>query len=84
MKGIHLDPDSGVTGEVFALVCVPGRQRNRYSESSVILMESAEAALRGADPGQRRYAARLMGPSRSSEGVRLYYLLDWLDPDCRP
>lgn len=47
-------------------------------------MESAEAALRGAEPGQRRYAARLMGPSRSSEGVRLYYLLDWLDPDCRP
>lgn len=84
MKGIYFDSDARVTAEVFAVVYVPGRQRNRYSESSVRVMDSAAEAQQQAVPDQHYYAARLMGPARSSEGVRLYYLIAWLDENSQP
>ena len=31
------------------------------------------------DPSRKRYAARVSGPSKSSEGQMIYYLLEWLD-----
>ncbi len=84
MKGIHLDSETRVTAEVFAVVYIPGRQRSRYSETNVSVVDTAEAALAQAEPGERYYAARLMGPARSSEGVRLYYLIEWLDEHAQP
>ncbi len=84
MKGIYLDSETSVTAEAFAVVYLPGRQRNRYPETNVWLMDSAEAALQQAEPDKRCYAARVMGPSRSSEGVKLYYLVGWLDEHNRP
>jgi hypothetical protein len=44
-------------------------------------MESEAAALEGANPGKNLYPARVIGPSRSSEGFRLYYLVCWLDEE---
>jgi len=84
MKGIYLDSETSVTAEVFAVVYIPGRQRSRYPENNVSVVDSAEAALAQAEPGKHCYAARLMGPARSSEGVRLYYLIGWLDEHAQP
>lgn len=84
MKGIHFDSETSVTAEVFAVVYIPGRQRSRYPETNVSVMDSVEAALAQAEPDRRCYVARLMGPARSSEGVRLYYLIDWLDEHAQP
>ncbi len=84
MKGIYLDSETSVTAEVFAVVYVPGRQRSRYPENNVSVVDTAESALAQAEPGKCCYAARLMGPARSSEGVRLYYLIGWLDEHGQP
>lgn len=79
MKGIHLDPDSTVVEEQFAVVYAPRRQRERFPENVVTVMESDVAAREAADPAAKRYAALVFGPSRSSEGLRMYYLVRWLD-----
>jgi len=79
MRGIEIDPDAPVIDEQYAVVHVPRRSRDRVPEGSVQIMESAEAALAAAEPERKRYAARVVGPSRSSEGLRLYYIVEWLD-----
>lgn len=76
---IDIDPDSDVVQEQFAVVHCPRRKRDRFPEGSVEVVDSAETALAGADPDQNRYAAMVVGPSRSSEGARLYYLVEWLE-----
>jgi hypothetical protein len=78
MTRIVLDADSEVVGERYALVYAPGRRRDRFPESCVRTVDSAEAALAGADPAGNLHPARVLGPSRSSEGLRLYYLVGWL------
>lgn len=50
-----------------------------FSENCVTVVDSEAAALSGADPAKKLYPARVIGPSRSSEGFRLYYLVCWLD-----
>jgi hypothetical protein len=79
MPRIVFDSDTKVVEERFAVVFAPRRQRDRFPENCVQLVDSAEAALAGSDPKNKRYAARVIGPSRSSEGLRLYYLVHWLD-----
>lgn len=76
---IDLDPDSSVVEEHYAVVHAPRRKRDRFPENSVRVVESAEAARQQADPEHKRYPALVVGPSRSSEGARLYYLVEWLD-----
>lgn len=78
LKGITLDPDSPVVEERYAVVYAPRQSRDRFSEGAVELVESREHAMAQADPDAKRYAARVVGPSRSSEGLRLYYLVEWL------
>jgi len=56
-----------------------GRNRKRFPENCVTLQPSESAALAAAKPDDGYYAAIASGPSRSSEGFRLYYLLRWLD-----
>jgi hypothetical protein len=79
MKGIYLDPDTSVIEEQFAVIYAPRRSRERFPESNVTVMSSRQAAIDGAQPDRRLFAARVVGPSRSSEGVKLYYVVDWLD-----
>ncbi|MDZ7662105.1 hypothetical protein [Thiohalophilus sp.] len=78
---IDLDPDSDVVREQFAVIYCPRRKRDRFPEGSVEVVDSAEAALAGANAQKNLYAAMVVGPSRSSEGARLYYLVEWLDQD---
>jgi hypothetical protein len=70
MRGIYLDPQAPVINETY---------RNRFPENSVQVCSSEEEARQTADPANKRFAARVVGPSRSSEGLRIYYLSRWLD-----
>ncbi|HMM87099.1 hypothetical protein [Azohydromonas sp.] len=79
--GLTIDPEaSHLVTRCWAVVAVRRGSRKRFAETCVEPMPSAEAALAAADPAHHRHAAEVMGPSRSSEGVRLYYLVRWLDP----
>ena len=75
-------PVTGPTGDPvekhYAVVYTRRRSRERFPETCVEVLPSLAEAVAAADPGGHRYAARVYGPSRSSEGVRLYYLLEWL------
>lgn len=56
-----------------------GRNRKRFPDNCVTRHVSEEAAIKAARPAEGYHAAIASGPSRSSEGVKLYYLLRWLD-----
>ncbi|OHC66244.1 MAG: hypothetical protein A3H93_15200 [Rhodocyclales bacterium RIFCSPLOWO2_02_FULL_63_24] len=78
--GIYLDAEAPqLVRPHYAVVNVRRSSRKRFPESCVELMADAATALAGADPARDLHAAEVMGPSRSSEGVRLYYLVRWLD-----
>ena len=42
------------------------------------IVESEELALSSSDETNNRFAAKVLGPSKSSEGQYLYYLIEWL------
>ncbi|CAK0762315.1 conserved hypothetical protein [Gammaproteobacteria bacterium] len=73
----YLDPNQ--VSEIPALINSPSTKRKRYPEGVVIPMASEAEARAQADPGKHLYPAIVIGPSRSSEGVRVYYLARWLD-----
>jgi hypothetical protein len=78
--GLTLDPEAGaVVTRRWAVISARRGSRKRFAEGCVQAMPSEEAARAQADPAHNRHAAEVMGPSRSSEGVRLYYLVRWLD-----
>ena len=81
MTRIGLDPEGKVVSECFALIYAPRRGRDRFPENCGTVVDSEAAALSGADPAKKLYPARVIGPSRSSEGFRLYYLVCWLDAE---
>jgi hypothetical protein len=72
------DPETGVSREQFAVIFTPRRNRKRFPAGCVEIYASEEAARAAADPDNRRHAARVLGPSKSSEGQFIYYLLAWL------
>jgi len=78
MKGITLDSDSNVVEVRYAVVYAPRRSRGRFAENCVQVVASELDALEQADPENKRFAAKVIGPSKSSEGQRIYYLDDWL------
>jgi hypothetical protein len=80
MRGlVPPDPATKVSEIRFAVVYVPRHSRNRFPASCVELVASAEEALANADPDKKRYAAQVVGPSKSSEGLKIFYLLKWLE-----
>lgn len=79
MSRIKLDPESNVVKEQFAVVYAPRRHRDRFPVNCVEVVSTREAALTAADPAGKRFPAVVLGPSRSSEGYMLYYLVQWLD-----
>jgi hypothetical protein len=78
MKGLHLE-QSATVNECYAVIYAPGRNRKRFPENCVYVKTTEDEARAGADPDKGLYAALVIGPSRSSEGFRLYYLRGWLD-----
>jgi hypothetical protein len=73
-----IDPDSNLVEKQYAVVFTPRKQRARFPENCVQIVASREEALDTAAPADKRYPALVYGPSRSSEGFRLYYLVEWL------
>ncbi|MCK4743986.1 MAG: hypothetical protein KAT25_09220 [Sulfuriflexus sp.] len=79
MSRIPIDPESDVVEEHYAVIYAPRRHRDRFPENCVEVVASEELARTKADPAKKLYAAKVVGPSRSSEGLRLFYLEQWLD-----
>lgn len=80
MRGmVPNDPDSSASNIEYAVVYVPKRSRNRFSANCVEIKSCAADALDEADPENKRFAARVSGPSKSSEGQFIFYLIEWLE-----
>ena len=80
MRGmVPPDPDSKSSNLEYAVVYVPKRSRNRFAASCVEVKSCAADALDAADPDSKHFAARVSGPSKSSEGQFIYYLVEWLE-----
>jgi 2-keto-3-deoxy-6-phosphogluconate aldolase len=78
MQRIIIDPESKSLAERYALVKAANRRRGRFPEGCVTVVESEEAARAGRDEGRKLHPAIVYGPSSSSEGQKLYYLVKWL------
>jgi hypothetical protein len=74
---LYLDPAQ--SKEIPALIRSPNRARKRYPEGVVETVVSEEEARQRAE--ENVHPAIVVGPSRSSEGFRLYYLVRWLDQE---
>lgn len=72
---LYLDPAQ--SKEVPALIRSPNKTRKRYPEGVVEVVASADEALTRAAEGL--HPAIVIGPSRSSEGFRIFYLVRWLN-----
>jgi len=80
MRGfVPPDPYTKVSEEHFAVVYVPKRSRNRFPKGCVEIVASKENALKQSNSEKKLFAARVLGPSKSSEGQYIYYLVEWLD-----
>lgn len=74
------EEESGVVSAGPVVIFSPkGRARRRFPEGCVTRYASEAEACAAARPEQGYFAAIASGPSRSSEGFRLYYLIRWLD-----
>ena len=77
---LFTDLESNVVGTSAVVIHSPsGKKRMRFPEGVVEVYASEDEALAHADPDKSRHAAIASGPSRSSEGFKLFYLVRWLD-----
>lgn len=80
MRGfVPADPYTNVSSEHFAVVYVPKRSRNRFAKGCVEVVSSKEDALEQANIEKKLFPALVLGPSKSSEGQYIYYLVEWLN-----
>ncbi|MEJ2359975.1 MAG: hypothetical protein P8Z75_00910 [Gammaproteobacteria bacterium] len=80
MRGyVPPDPETSVSQENFAVVYAPRKSRTRFPAGCVEIMSDAGSAQAEAAQRDKSYAARVLGPSKSSEGQFIYYLVEWLD-----
>jgi hypothetical protein len=75
----YLEDEAEHLQEHFAVIYTPKRQRTRFPVNCVQVVDSEQNAIKTAADKNHFYPAKVVGPSRSSEGFRLYYLLRWLD-----
>ena len=73
------DPQTNVSQERFAVIFTPRQNRKRFPAGCVEIFDTLEAALAAADPDNKRQAARVVGPSNTTEGQFIYYLIAWLE-----
>ena len=79
LPNVIVDLESKSLSERFALIKSPRRNRPRYPEGCVTLVTDEAGARSGANPDKNLHPAIVYGPSHSSEGVRVFYLVRWLD-----
>lgn len=77
VNGYGLDPHprANFAKEEFAIVRIPRLKRDRVPAGSVEIVDDLEIAMGRSEPGKQFYAAKVIGPARSSEGVLLYYII---------
>ena len=79
MRGfVPPDPETNVSQEKFAVIYTPRKSRTRFPAGCVEIMDDADNAIQQAAGREKSYAARVLGPSKSSEGQFIYYLVEWL------
>ena len=78
MPRIIIDPESTSLAERFALVKT-ARRRARFPAGCVTEVADEATARAGADADRQMHPAVVYGPSTSSEGQQIYYLVRWLD-----
>ena len=78
MTHFPVDPDSGIQQESFAVIQNPRKNRKRFPEGCVTTVADKEEALSSIEGEEKLGAALVYGPSVSSEGLRIYYLVRWL------
>ncbi len=78
MARIPRDSDSEIVQEHPVVIYSPSRRRDRFPENCVEVCASEQEAIDRASGDKNTHAAVALGPSRSSEGFRLYYLVRWL------
>lgn len=86
MKGyVPPDPMTKVSTIKPAVVFAPAknstskRKNKRFSANCVVVKDTEELALAEENPGDSYYAAKVLGPSKSTEGHFIYYLDKWLE-----
>lgn len=79
MPQVIIDPESKSLDERFVLIKTPRKDRARYPEGCVTPVKDELEARAGALPERNLHPAIVYGPSKSSEGQRIYYLVRWLD-----
>jgi hypothetical protein len=78
VHGYSLDPHprANFAKEQFAVVRIPRIKRDRVPATSVEIVEDLDIAIHQANPDKQFYAAKVVGPARSSEGTMLYYIIE--------
>ena len=79
ISSLITDTESALVHTGYVVIYAPQRNRRRFPEGCVSVHASEAAARAAANPEQGYHAAVASGPSRSSEGFRLFYLVRWLD-----
>ena len=75
---VVIDDQSTSLATSFALIKTPKKNRKRYSDGIVEVVESKEEAISRADEKKNIHPAIVYGPSPSSECVMVFYLMEWL------
>ena len=79
MKGfVPLDPQTNVSQVRFAVVYTKRKNRKRFPAGCVQIKESEQEAIAAADDENNYFPAHVAGPSKSSEGQYIYYLVRWI------
>jgi len=74
------DPEEGVSKIQYAVVYAPRARRHRFSANCVQLCSSMEEAIERADLENDLLPGKVLGPSKSSEGQYIFYLIEWINP----
>ena len=79
MRGfVPPDPETNVSQEKIAVIYTPRKARPRFPAGCVEIVGDTQSAIAKAAAQENSYAARVLGPSKSSEGQFIYYLVEWL------
>lgn len=81
MKGmVPPDPNTNVSTTCFASVYMPKfkESRKRFPASCIETFDDKLAAVKACEDDAKRFPAVVLGPSKSSEGQYIYYLVQWL------
>ena len=74
------DTETQLVKPRYVVIYAPaGKGRKRFPENCVTAYASEAEARAAAKPDEGYLPAVASGPSRSSEGFRLFYLVRWLD-----